>query len=48
MLGFIKKTTTSDPIIYKLTRNTLTYDPKGRDDPQARKTESVGENGTEI
>ena len=45
MLGFIKKITKSDPIIYKLIRNTLTYDPKGRDDPQIKIEKSVEEAG---
>ena len=45
MLGFIKKATTSDPIIYNLTRYTLTYDPKGRDDPQMKMPKSVEETG---
>ena len=32
-------------MIYKLIRNTLTYDPKGRDDPQLKLLKFVEETG---
>ena len=43
--GFYQKATKSKPIIYRLIRNTLTYDPKGRDDPQIKIPKSVEETG---
>ena len=42
---FYQKATENDSIIYKLIRNTLTHDPKGRDDPQMKIPKSVEEAG---
>ena len=45
MLGFYQKAAKSESIIYKLIRNTLTYDPKGWDYPQIKIEKSVEETG---
>ena len=47
MKSILSKTTKNDPIIYKLIRNTLTYDPKGRDDPQIKIQKFAEETGAE-